>query len=146
MENNISKNTTTNTDKKSKSNIYDDVLEKRTKPDLFNGAETESKKEDKVKTVQEATKTKTYAYEEAMEKSTIYFKGDTLAANVWINKYSLKDAAGNLYECTPDDMHRRIAKELARIEKRYPNPLSEDEIFDLLKHFKYIVPQGSPMA
>ena len=146
MENNISKNTSTNTDKKSKSNIYDDVLEKRTKPDLFNETESESKKEDKVKTVQETTKNKTYSYQEALDKSTLYFKGDTLAANVWINKYSLKDSEGNLYECTPDDMHRRIARELARIEKRYPNPMKEDDIFDLLKNFKYIVPQGSPMA
>jgi ribonucleoside-diphosphate reductase alpha chain len=146
MENNISKNTATNTDKKSKSNIYEDVLEKRTKPDLFNETEPENKKEDKVKTVQETTKNKTYSYQEALDKSTLYFKGDTLAANVWINKYSLKDSEGNLYECTPDDMHRRIARELARIEKRYPNPMSEDDIFDLLKNFKYIVPQGSPMA
>ncbi|MFA5781254.1 MAG: adenosylcobalamin-dependent ribonucleoside-diphosphate reductase [Bacteroidales bacterium] len=87
-----------------------------------------------------------YSYNEAFEKTTVYFKKDTLAANVWINKYALKDSAGNIYECTPDDMHHRIAGEIARIEKRYPNPMSEDEIFNLLKKFKYIVPQGSPMA
>ena len=87
-----------------------------------------------------------FAYDYALDETTKYFKGDTLAASVWINKYALKDSAGHLYECTPDDMHRRIAKEIARIEKRYPNPLSEDEIFDLLKNFKYIIPQGSPMA
>ncbi|MBI9036565.1 MAG: adenosylcobalamin-dependent ribonucleoside-diphosphate reductase [Bacteroidales bacterium] len=69
-----------------------------------------------------------------------------LAANVWMNKYALKDSEGNIYELSPDDMHRRLAKEIARIEKKYPNPLSEEEIFMLLKDFKYIIPQGSPMS
>ncbi|MGY0391963.1 adenosylcobalamin-dependent ribonucleoside-diphosphate reductase [Bizionia sp. KMM 8389] len=89
---------------------------------------------------------KTYTQEEAFEASLKYFKGDDLAARVWINKYALKDSQGNIYELSPNDMHNRIAKEIARIEKRYPNPLSEEEIFDLIKDFKYIVPQGSPMA
>ncbi|WP_299778680.1 adenosylcobalamin-dependent ribonucleoside-diphosphate reductase [uncultured Formosa sp.] len=89
---------------------------------------------------------KTYTQEEAFEASLKYFKGDDLAARVWLNKYALKDSDGNIYELTPNDMHRRIAKEIARIEVRYPNPLSEEEIFDLIKDFKYIVPQGSPMA
>ncbi len=89
---------------------------------------------------------KTYSQEEAFEASVKYFKGDDLAARVWINKYALKDSEGNLFELTPNDMHNRIAKEIARIESRYPNPLSEKEIFDLIKDFKYIVPQGSPMA
>lgn len=89
---------------------------------------------------------RTYTQDEAFEASQAYFKGDDLAARVWINKYALKDSEGNLYELTPNDMHTRIAKELARIETRYPNPLSEVEIFDLIKDFKYIVPQGSPMA
>lgn len=75
-----------------------------------------------------------------------YFKGDDLAARVWVNKYALKDSFGAIYEATPDDMHRRIASEIARIEQRYPNPLSEAEIFDLIKDFKYIIPQGSPMT
>jgi len=88
----------------------------------------------------------TYTQDEAFEASLIYFKGDDLAARVWINKYALKDSQGNLYEKTPNDMHRRIASEIARIESRYPNPLSEDEVFNLIKDFKYIVPQGSPMA
>lgn len=88
----------------------------------------------------------TYTQDEAFEASLIYFKGDDLAARVWINKYALKDSQGNLYEKTPDAMHKRIASEIARIELRYPNPLSEDEIFSLIKDFKYIVPQGSPMA
>ncbi|MEB8328428.1 adenosylcobalamin-dependent ribonucleoside-diphosphate reductase [Flavobacteriaceae bacterium KMM 6897] len=89
---------------------------------------------------------KTYTQEEAFKASQAYFKGDDLAARVWINKYALKDSEGNIYELTPDDMHRRIAKEIARIEKRHPNSLSEEAIFNLIKNFKYIVPQGSPMA
>jgi len=87
-----------------------------------------------------------YTYDEAFKKSLGYFNGDELAARVWANKYALKDSYGNLYEQTPDDMHHRIAAEIARIENRYNNPLSEDEIYGLLKEFKYIVPQGSPMT
>ena len=82
------------------------------------------------------------AYNGALE----YFNGDELAARVWASKYALKDSYGNLYERTPDDMHRRIASEIARIESKYPNPMSEQEVFDLIKDFRYIVPQGSPMA
>ena len=89
---------------------------------------------------------KTYTYEEAMAASLEYFKGDELAASVWINKYAMKDSFGNLYEHSPEDMHWRLANEFARIEKRYPNPLTEDEIYDLLKEFRYIVPQGGPMT
>ncbi|WP_109672197.1 adenosylcobalamin-dependent ribonucleoside-diphosphate reductase [Dyadobacter jejuensis] len=89
---------------------------------------------------------KTYTTEEAYQASFQYFKGDDLAARVWVNKYALKDSFGQLYELTPDDMHRRIAGEIARIEERYPNPLSENEIFDLIRDFKYIIPQGSPMT
>ncbi|MFH1936961.1 MAG: ribonucleotide reductase N-terminal alpha domain-containing protein, partial [Bacteroidota bacterium] len=89
---------------------------------------------------------KSYSFEEVVTKSTEYFNGDSLAANVWANKYALKDSDGNLYELTPDDMHRRIASEIARIELRYPNPMNEEEIFELLRNFRYIVPQGSPMA
>ncbi|WP_157207809.1 adenosylcobalamin-dependent ribonucleoside-diphosphate reductase [Mariniflexile maritimum] len=92
------------------------------------------------------TPPKTYSQDEAFKASLNYFNQDDLAARVWLNKYALKDSQGNLYELTPNDMHRRIAKELARVEKKYANPLSEDEIFDLIKDFKYIVPQGSPMA
>ncbi|WP_282018413.1 adenosylcobalamin-dependent ribonucleoside-diphosphate reductase [Salegentibacter mishustinae] len=89
---------------------------------------------------------KTYSQDEAFQASLEYFKGDDLAARVWVNKYALKDSQGNIYELTPNDMHRRIAKEISRVEQRYPNPMSEDEVFDLIKDFKYIVPQGSPMA
>jgi ribonucleoside-diphosphate reductase alpha chain len=88
----------------------------------------------------------TYTYEEAFTQSLEYFKGDELAARVWVTKYALKDSQGNMYEVTPDDMHRRLAREIARIEERYPNPMSEEEIYLLLKDFKYIVPQGSPMT
>jgi ribonucleoside-diphosphate reductase alpha chain len=87
-----------------------------------------------------------YSYEEAVKASLEYFKGDDLAATVWVNKYALKDSQGNLYELTPDDMHRRLAKEIYRVEKKYPNPMSEEKIFELLKDFKYIVPQGGPMT
>jgi ribonucleoside-diphosphate reductase alpha chain len=89
---------------------------------------------------------KIYTYDEALKSSIEYFKGDELAATVWINKYALKDSYGNLFEKNPDDMHKRLARELARIEKKYPNPLSEDEIYAVLKDFKYIVPQGGPMT
>ena len=93
-----------------------------------------------------AEQTKTYSLEEAFEASLKYFRGDELAARVWVNKYALKDSFGTLFELTPDDMHRRIAREIARIEAVYPNPLSEDEVFELVKDFKYIIPQGSPMT
>lgn len=92
------------------------------------------------------TATKTYSQKEAQEAALEYFKGDDLAAMVWVNKYALKDSDGNIYEQTPDDMHQRIASEIARIEAKYPNPMSEEEVFNLIKEFKYIVPQGSPMA
>lgn len=89
---------------------------------------------------------KTYSQDEVFQATLHYFNNDDLAARVWLNKYALKDSEGNIYELTPNDMHRRIAKEIARIEARYPNAMSEDKIFDLIKDFKYIVPQGSPMA
>lgn len=89
---------------------------------------------------------KTYTFDEAFKASLEYFTGDELAAKVWVNKYALKDAFGNIYEKSPADMHRRLVGEIARIEKKYPNPLSEDELFHLLDHFRYIVPQGSPMT
>ncbi len=89
---------------------------------------------------------KTYTYEEALAASLAYFKGDELAATVWINKYAVKDSAGNLYEKSPDDMHHRLAVEFARIEKNYPDPLSEEDIYQLLSNFRYVVPQGGPMT
>jgi ribonucleoside-diphosphate reductase alpha chain len=89
---------------------------------------------------------KIFSDQEAFNASLKYFKDDDLAARVWINKYALKDSKGNIYEQSPNDMHWRIANEIARIEKKYPNPLSKEEVFNLIKDFKYIVPQGSPMA
>lgn len=87
-----------------------------------------------------------YNYNEVYAATLEYFKGDELAAKVWASKYALKDSDGKYYEKTPDDMHHRIASEISRIEQKYPNPMSESEVFDLLQGFKYIVPQGSPMA
>ena len=88
----------------------------------------------------------TYTYDEAFEASLAYFGGDELAARVWVNKYAMKDSFGNIYEKSPEQMHWRIANEIARIEKKYKNPMSAEEIFNLLDHFKYIVPAGSPMT
>ncbi len=89
---------------------------------------------------------KIYTFDEAYNSALDYFKGDELAAKVWVNKYALKDSEGKIYEKSPEDMHRRLAKEIARIEKKYSNPLSENELFDLFDHFRYIIPQGSPMT
>ncbi|MBD5175599.1 MAG: adenosylcobalamin-dependent ribonucleoside-diphosphate reductase [Bacteroidales bacterium] len=89
---------------------------------------------------------KTYTFDESNAATLQYFGGDDLAARVWVSKYALKDSHGHIYELTPDDMHRRLARELARIEARYPNGMTEDEIFELLRDFRYVVPQGSPMA
>ncbi|PVX52319.1 ribonucleoside-diphosphate reductase class II [Balneicella halophila] len=91
-------------------------------------------------------KTASYTQDEAFKASVKYFNGDELAARVWVNKYALKDSKGNIFELTPDDMHKRLTKEIARIENTYANPLSEEEIYAVLKDFKYIVPQGGPMS
>jgi ribonucleoside-diphosphate reductase alpha chain len=96
--------------------------------------------------IKTATGKKIFSQDEAVKASQEYFKGDDLAARVWVNKYALKDSFGNIFERTPDDMHRRLAKEIARIENKYPNPLKEDEIYEALKEFKYVVPQGGPMT
>ena len=89
---------------------------------------------------------KTYTYDEAYKATLEYFEGDELAARVWVNKYAMKDSFGHLYECSPRDMHRRIAREIARIENKYSHPVSEDEVFQLLDHFRFLVPAGSPMT
>ena len=103
-----------------------------------NLAESNQKNDETVK--------KTYSFDEAFAEATKYFKGDELAANVWINKYALKDSEGNIYESNPDQMHKRLAKEIARVEEKYDNSYSEQDIYDVLKGFKYIVPQGGPMT
>ena len=102
--------------------------------------------DEKTEEVQNIIEKTTYSHNEAVEASIKYFNGDELAARVWANKYALKDSFGNLYELTPDDMHRRLAREIHRIEKKYNNPLPEDLIYSVLKDFKYIVPQGGPMT
>ena len=89
---------------------------------------------------------KTYSYEEALDASLIYFEGDELAARVWVNKYAMKDSYGHIYEKSPSDMHWRIANEIARIEKKYPNPVSAQQVYDLIDHFKSVIPAGSPMT
>ena len=91
-------------------------------------------------------KEQSYTFDEALQASTDYFKGDSLAANVWVNKYALKDSQGRIYELTPDDMHRRLANEIARVDAKYINPLSPETFYDAFKDFQYIIPQGSPMA
>ena len=90
--------------------------------------------------------TTTYSYEEAFQATLAYFDGDELAARVWVNKYAMKDSFGNIYEKSPADMHHRLAAEMARIERKYPNPVSEEEIFSVLDHFRFIIPAGSPMT
>ncbi|HMT66260.1 MAG TPA: ribonucleoside-diphosphate reductase, adenosylcobalamin-dependent, partial [Bacteroidales bacterium] len=92
------------------------------------------------------TSKKTFTYDEALEATRQYFGGDDLAAKVWTSKYALKDSFGNLYEKTPDDMHRRLASEVHRIEMKYPNPVSFEAIYEAFKDFRYILPQGSPMT
>jgi ribonucleoside-diphosphate reductase alpha chain len=96
--------------------------------------------------LKESVKKQTYSYDEAFKESLRYFQGDELAARVWVNKYAVKDSFGNIYEKSPEDMHWRIANEIARVEAKYAHPLSAKELYDLLDHFKYIVPQGSPMT
>lgn len=139
------------TDQEKSSGYYSEVLAKRIRPKIqieelnFTEEPMESKNQTE-EPVMKKEERKVYEMAEATAKSTEYFKGDNLAATVWVSKYALKNAQGQLYELTPDDMHRRIAKEIARIEKKYPNPMTEDEIFELIRDFKYIIPQGSPMA
>ena len=106
--------------------------------------EAEKTKEEKV--FAEKVEYKIYPTDEVKAAAKEYFHGDALAGDVWANKYALKDSDGHIYELTPDDMHHRIAREIARIERKYPNPLTEEEVFEVLKDFRYIVPQGSPMA
>jgi len=135
-----------NADKDRKTDFYNDVLSKRIRPKVTiddTGMKNQEKGDQKVKGNEIHVE---YSTEEATKASTVYFKGDSLAANVWVNKYALKNSEGHLFELTPDDMHHRIAREIARIEKKYPNPMSEDEVFELIRDFKYVIPQGSPMA
>ena len=139
-----------NTDQEVTSGYYNEVLAKRIRPKVQID-ELELKENPKEITKQpepemKKDEYKVYETAEAIAKSTEYFKGDNLAATVWISKYALKNSQGQLFELTPDDMHHRIAAEISRIEKKYPKPMSEEEIFELIRDFRYIIPQGSPMA
>ncbi len=132
--------------------FYDKVLEERTRLEKTETA-TEPVAKNKLKfTEKPSEKIKKpevknhYQHEQVFEAATAYFNGDTLAANVWMNKYALKDSENKFYELTPDEMHRRLAKEIIRIESKYPDPLTEKEVYGVLKDFKYIIPAGSPMA
>ncbi|MFP4288950.1 MAG: adenosylcobalamin-dependent ribonucleoside-diphosphate reductase [Bacteroidales bacterium] len=127
-------------------NLYNEVLGKRTTPMPQIDKDEEQPATGKKTGAAPPKELKKYTYNEAVKKAAEYFKGDNLAAGVWVNKYALKDSHGNIYERTPDDMHRRLAREIARIENKYPNPMTEQKVFSLLERFKYIVPQGSPMA
>lgn len=150
MENNLFANFETTAKEDKESTLYDKMKEVRLKLEKRENADEVSplglQSDQQKPSEKEAITRQVYSHEEVLSASTAYFKGDTLAANVWMNKYGLKDSDGNLFELTPDDMHRRLASEIARIEKKYPNPLSEEELFEVLRDFRYIVPQGSPMA
>jgi len=126
------------TPEKEEQNLYNQVFDKRNK--------ATQPEELPQETGFESYTANKFQFAEALKKSTEYFEGDSLAASVWVNKYALKDSEGNLYELTPDDMHWRIAREIARIENKYPYPLEAKTIFEALRRFKYIIPQGSPMA
>jgi len=143
-------NPVVNTEKEKSPGFYDEVLAKRARPKTnIEDLEMHEHHEDLKIEVQPEMKKKELTISdttEAIEKSTEYFNGDSLAATVWVSKYALKNTQGQLLELTPDDMHHRIASEIHKIEKKYPNPMSEEEIFELIRNFKYIIPQGSPMA
>jgi ribonucleoside-diphosphate reductase alpha chain len=150
MSDNLFANVEGRQEVKSRSSQYQEVLDKRQRPVLTEDlTELESGLNSltgKVKKPKPAKELVIYPVEEIRKLATEYFRGDELAANVWLNKYALKDSQGNLYERTPDEMHWRIAHEVARIEKKYPKPVNAEEIYHLLKDFKYIVPQGGPMT
>ena len=147
MDNRLFANTEQELDQEKKNDFYDQVLEKRSRP-VVSADEVvyDPALADTHNTDNQQLKTRIYLHDEVLKHATVYFEGDELAASVWMNKYALKDSAGNIYELTPDDMHHRLAKEVARIEEKYPNPMSEEEIYNLFKAFRYIIPQGSPMA
>lgn len=151
MDNSLFTSTDKGLEKKKDSSFYEEVLERRIRPEIPVEEEnivkdSNGKEKLELEVLEKKATPLKYTHKEVLASATEYFKGDVLAANVWINKYALKNSEGEIFELTPEDMHRRIAKEIARIENKYPSPLSEDEIYDLLKDFKYIIPQGSPMA
>ena len=129
-----------------RTNFDDKQLSEQEHVQLVEKAVTPESQTEEAVRPNEETERQIYPIDMVKAAAKDYFHGDALAGDVWANKYALKDSEGNIYELTPDEMHHRIAREIARIEKKYPNPLTEDEIFEVLKDFKYIVPQGSPMA
>lgn len=127
--------------------FFEKVLEERSKSKIIFDQAEEQKPDLKSTPVATVDYGKNkYTHKEALEASIAYFNGDALAANVWLNKYALKDSEGHIYELTPEDMHVRIAREVVRIEQKYPNPMTLEEVLEVIRQFKYIVPQGSPMA
>ena len=151
MDTNLFSNTGAKVEKANLDNYYQEVLEKRIRPESVNNqieqqAINESKEigieEKKFQMDKNPVK---YKQDEVLKNAVVYFRGDDMAAKVWMNKYALKDSEGNIYEKSPDEMHWRIACEIARIEQKYKNPMSFEMIYDLIKDFKYIIPQGSPM-
>jgi len=146
MNDNLFANVEVKPDVKMKSNSYTEVLEKRKRPAIPDEPVKYEISDEKLLATETIKKPKpelqVYSNEDVKKKATEYFKGDELAGNVWMNKYALKDSKGNLYEQTPEEMHWRLAGEIARIERKYPNPMSKEDIFILLKDFKYIIPQG----
>jgi ribonucleoside-diphosphate reductase alpha chain len=150
MERNLFSDLETTDIQQNEKSFYDKLKEVRVRTEFREASEPAEVKSAMPKAIDSAapipSEKPTYTHEEVLRAATEYFKGDVLAANVWMNKYALKDSMGKLYELTPDDMHHRLASEIHRIEKKYPNPVSESEIFEVLKEFRYIVPQGSPMA
>jgi ribonucleoside-diphosphate reductase alpha chain len=150
MSENLFANIEGNKVSKIESNAYSGVIEQRERPAMpVNPNEVKITKDESKSALKKQIKKLSlvkYEEEDVLKKATAYFKGDELAASVWMKKYALKDSAGNIYEQTPDEMHQRLAAEIARIEQKYPNPMSEADIYALLKDFKYIVPQGGPMS
>ncbi len=148
MENDLFSSFETVANQKLDKSFYETMRESRNRPEISDKSDTPLSPPSPTSSETDLPDegVKIYSHEEVLQASIKYFKGDTLAANVWMNKYALKDSDGRLFELTPDDMHRRLASEIARIEKNYPSPVTEDEIYEVLKDFRYIVPQGSPMA
>lgn len=99
----------------------------------------------KIKKIESLEK-RIYSHEEVLAESLKYFNGDNLATDTWVRKYALKDLDNKYYELSPDDMHKRLTREFARIENKYQNPMTEEQIYNSLKNFRYVIPQGSPMA
>ena len=125
-------------------NFFVNLQNQNSTQDTLNLNTTKTQRHNKLNKI--IVDSKTYTYDEAFQSSLEYFKGDELAARVWVNKYALKDSFGNIYEENPNDMHMRLAREIARIENNYPNPLSVEKLMELFRDFRYIVPQGSPMS